>query len=117
MPKTQLSIGKLGLTTVASPSFTGSADNWAGAANGVSMVRYSANGAYSISGIAAGSDGDILRFYNLSNYTLSFLHASGSSTSPNQIICPNGVQYDVRKFGGVDLWYDGTGSRWRVLAA
>lgn len=47
--------------------------------------------------------------------TLTIAHESGSSTAANRFICPGNTNYVIQPNSAVDIWYDSTSQRWRVI--
>jgi hypothetical protein len=80
-----------------------------------SRIRITATGNRGLTGIVAGSDGDMVLLHNTSAYTISLWHNS-TSTVANRFYCPNDVTYTLLKNASVWIVYDGTSSRWRIVS-
>ena len=71
-----------------------------------------------VTGFAGGRAGRKLLIINLSttvNDDLDLQHEDALSVAANRITVPNAVQVAVLPRGAIELWYDGSASRWRVL--
>ena len=78
--------------------------------------RLNLDAARTITGLQGGTDGRRITISNISAFGLTLAHDSASSTAANRILCPNSTLIVIRANGAVDLWYDGTSSRWRVIS-
>lgn len=77
-----------------------------------------ASGGTTITGIQAQTNGYVATFFNIgTSDDLIFPNESGSSTSSNQILTPGAATLTIPAGGSVSFRYDGTTSRWRVMAA
>lgn len=54
---------------------------------------------------------------NRSDYTITLVHASASSTSANRFDCPGQINFSLAKRSSVWLWYDSGSAVWRILAS
>jgi hypothetical protein len=80
------------------------------------ILRLTSTGAVNLTGITGGTDGRRLTLINADTAdTITLVHQA-TSTAANQFLCPAGANFAVRRDGGVELVYDGTSSRWRVVA-
>lgn len=106
-------------TSVISPTtLAADANNYSptGLANS-RILRLSSDASRTITGLLAGSAGQRLTFQNIGGNDIVLKHGSGSSTAANQFQCPGNVDFTLNSGDGVELWYDGVSSRWRVVAA
>jgi hypothetical protein len=88
----------------------------------VAMEISNVNGAFTITGIAGGTPGQILELVNLTRldgggpYKMTIAHEAATSTAANRINVSTGVNYvETPAAGGFDivrLRYSGTASRW-----
>ena len=92
---------------------------------GVASVEIAGpSGAFSITGIQTGTEGQILRLCNLTGQQMTIAHQSGSSTAGNKIICPDATDYVVGGgappsggFNSVTLRYSASKTAWLVDGA
>lgn len=106
-------------TGVVSPAnLTASQNNWnpSGGVGVPTVVRFTCNASLSITGLIAGVAGQRVTLCNVGTNNITLSHESGSSTAANRFKCPNSAAFTLRKDGAVDLWYDSTSSRWRIVA-
>src|SRR6185369_13387679 len=113
LPATQVSLDQVGagqLNNVVTTS----------GSNEVVMIRFTGDGAatdITLSGLASGSGVRRIALMPTSTSKLIISHQDVNSSSSNRIITPRGVNYIVGTDGyGVDVIWDGTTSRWRVIA-
>jgi len=100
-------------TTALSPAeITGNTNNWA--VNTNSFVRYTADGAYNLTGIVAGVDGQRMTLINVSATTMTLKHEDASSTDVNRFLMTTGADVAMTENTMVDMIYDATTGRWRV---
>lgn len=108
------------ISGVSSPAaFTTNRDNWnAFAVGNASVVRASASGArLSITGCSGFTAGRRATLINIGTKAITLAHDSASSTAGNRFYCPGNVAFSIRAGASVDLWYDASSSRIRVLGA
>lgn len=107
-------------TGVISPSALSAGDSADYAPTGLStcnVMRLSASGAASITGLTGGASGRRISVFNVgTTYSISLVDESGGSTAANRFKTNNGADVVIYPGGGVDIWYDGTSSRWRVIS-
>lgn len=100
--------------------------NLTGLANGANSINASTNtylkvsgpsGAFSINGIAGGTDGRMLIIQNSTGYTLTIAHDSGTEpTAANRIYCGTGADIvSARNPGCFTLIYDSAVTRWILV--
>jgi hypothetical protein len=82
-----------------------------------SFIRLtSSTGNYTITGIAAGVDGQIITIYNtVSNMTIA--NQNGSSTAANRIISTTGANIVTTGIGTVTMIYSATDARWIITSS
>lgn len=68
-----------------------------------------------ITGIVAGSNGQILMMYNAGSNAVSILNRSESSDLGNRIIVFSGSDYVLQPDSGITLLYDSTSAAWRLF--
>lgn len=68
-----------------------------------------------ITGIVAGSDGQILMMYNAGSNAVSLLNQSESSDLGNRIIIFSGSDYVLEPDSGITLLYDSVSAAWRLF--
>lgn len=95
-------------------STTGQSDNIA-LGSSVSVLRYTGSGTATLTGFTGGTNGRVLFVVNESGNTVTLGHQTGSSAS-NQITSVASAGTSLGGTGGAFLRYDGSTSRWRVLA-
>ncbi|MEP7235254.1 MAG: hypothetical protein ABI778_08160, partial [Ignavibacteriota bacterium] len=72
-------------------------------------------GAFTITGIAGGSDGQLLKILNSTSQSMTIADQSASSTAANRITSATGTDIVLTgSYSEVDLIYDATASRWIV---
>ncbi len=81
------------------------------------LIRVSANNNFSITGITAGVDGQIIVLYNTSNRNMTITNESGNSTNVNRITTTTGANIVTNGEGTVTLIYSATDDRWIVTAS
>ena len=112
-----LAYARMADPTVTSPSqITANQNDYASFARGIN--RFTTNAARDITGMVAGSDGEIRVLCNVGTTaanTLTIKDESSSSTAANRFSVPWGSDCVIQVEGSVVVFYDGTSSRWRVL--
>ncbi len=81
------------------------------------QARSGGGGGLTVTGLVAGVDGQTLWFVNLSNavvQNITLKMEDAGSTAANRFAIPADIA--IPPDGAVLLYYDGTTSRWRVLA-
>lgn len=108
-----------GISTMA--ALGADVNNWAITdIDNVYIVRASASGANrAITGIAAPTvTNQRIRLINVgTSLDLTLPNESASSTATNRFVCPGAATFTLNPGDSVELWYDNTTARWRVLAA
>lgn len=113
---------KVSLTQVVyqnpiSPStLTTNTENWDPSASVTGVIRVAASTTINLGGLVKDTSGERLTLVNVGSFTITIVHGSGGSTAANQFFCPGSANFSLRSNGSVDVWYDGTSSRWRVIA-
>lgn len=112
-----LAYARMADPTVTSPSqITGNQNDYAAFARGVN--RFTTNGAYNLTGMAAGNDGEVRILTNVGTTTantLTIKDESTSSTAANRFSVPWNSDCVIQAEGSVVVFYDNTSTRWRVL--
>ncbi len=84
---------------------------------GVTCQRVTADSVWTIGGFTGGVDGRMIFVVNADDASnLGLLNEAAGSTAANRIILPGGATLTLNVQEGVWLMYDGTSSRWRVIA-
>ncbi len=84
--------------------------------SGASIVRMSATGAQSITGMVAPGSGAVVTLINIdASDTITLEDEHAGSSAANRFALPNGLDMTVLPFASVTLWYDSTSSRWRAI--
>lgn len=110
--------GREYITGVVSPAtITSNKNDYADIEGDTRWVRLTASAAYNITGMSGGSPGLRKLLTNVGSKNITLVHASGSSLVANRFLCPGGVNFVLHANDSVETIYDGTSSRWRVLAA
>lgn len=73
-------------------------------------------GAYSISGISAGADGEYITLFNTVNQTLTITNQGSGSTAGNRIITGTGADVTLTQYQSITLTYSATDTRWIATA-
>lgn len=104
----------LGAQTI---NLTGNTDNLLVSAT-VSRVRFTSTGSYQLTGIdptGGHIDGRRLRLENTDSVdTLTLVH-DATSTAANRFLGANNANVAIRPNGALDIEYDGTSGRWRIV--
>lgn len=79
------------------------------------IVRLSSDAARNITGISAGTDGEVRVLVNVGSFTITLVHQSTSSTAANRFLVSFGADYLLAANAAAVIMYDGTTSRWRVI--
>ena len=109
--------GALTISGIISPAqLTADTHDWnpTGLAS-ASAIRVSTDAARTITGIAGGSAGRVLVLDNIGASDITLKHQITSVTA-NRFICPGNSDFTLRVSTSVTLRYDGTSSRWRIMA-
>lgn len=86
-----------------------------------SVIRQASSGAVNrnVTGLAGGSDGRVISFFNISDVaaeTITLTHEDAASAAANRFHLPNLANYLISRASCVQLWYDPALSRWRVMS-
>lgn len=105
--------GSLTPSTISSDQNNYNPTNWSTA----NFVRLSTNDAATrlLTGASAGATGEMKWLANLGPGVIRLNDEDASSTAANRFLTP-GTSYGIASNGAVGIIYDGTSSRWRVLA-
>lgn len=109
--------GGLGMTGVISPTqIAANTDNYAPTGGATaSRWRLSTDASRNLTGISISqADGWRLKLINVGSFAIVLKH-DVTSTAANRFYCPNSLDFTLMPNQGVDIEYDGTSSRWRVL--
>jgi len=81
----------------------------------VGVLRLSSDASRDITGFSGGSDGRRLLLINVGSNAIVLKHQNGSSVAANRIITRTGGDLSLAADDAVQLYYDSTTQRWRVL--
>ncbi len=80
-----------------------------------SLFRIASSTEVVITGLANGADGRQIQMINSGSFSFALSHQSTSSSAANRIITPTGFILIIPPNGTVNLRYDNSASRWRVI--
>lgn len=101
-------------TGVESPASWGAnVDNLAIAAT-TRVLRVQGSAARNLTGIVADT-GRRVTLCNIGAFNITLMH-DVTSTTTNRFYCPSNTNYVLVPNAAVELWYDGTSARWRVIS-
>lgn len=113
----RLSLLSFSGVTISPTTLTANTDNWAPTDLATaSVIRASTNASLNLTGLAGGIANRNIRLLNVGSNPLVLTH-DATSTAANRFLCPNGASFTLAANTGVDLMYDATSSRWRVVDA
>lgn len=82
----------------------------------VYLLQFTLGANVTITGLAGGAHGRVIRVQNLSAFILTLSPQDAASAAPNRFMVPGGAPpVRITQFGWVDLYY--TSARWQVVAA
>lgn len=103
------------LFDTAVSTVTGTQNDYALAAEGVSVLRWNGASPVTFSGFTNGIAGRSVIVINITaSQSLKVTHDDGNSTIGNRVICTSTAGQIIGPNGSLLLWYDGTSSRWRL---
>ncbi len=104
-------------TAVISPGqLVANTDNWAPTGlSTCSVIRLSTDASRNITGITAQGAGTKITLVNTGAQDAVLVH-NATSTAANQFLCPGAANFTLNGGDSVEIWYDSTSSRWRVIA-
>lgn len=79
--------------------------------------RLTTDASRTLTGLAGGVDGRRVLLVNGGSFTLTLAHQSTSSAAANRFACPGSATLTLGAGDAALLSYDGTASRWRVVAS
>jgi hypothetical protein len=71
---------------------------------------------FTINGISAGADGQMVTLYNTTNNNMILTNLSGATPAGTQIMTNNGATANTNTFGSMTLIYSATDARWLITA-
>lgn len=80
------------------------------------VLRLSTDASRNITGLGAGTDGQRLTILNVGAQDIVLTHNDVASVAANRFRCPGAASFTIRRDGGVELIYEETSDRWRVIA-
>ena len=101
---------------ISPPQLTTHVNDWnpSGFAT-ASVVNVDLLGVKEIRGFEAGNDGDRKLIINVSQYELKLPSNSATSQPENRILSVQLGVYKIQKYGGVEIIYDKSIERWRII--
>jgi len=105
------------LTGDISPSqITATQNDYAPTGNATATIwRLSSDASRTITGIAGGSEGRLLKLLNVGSFDLVLGHQNTGSSAANRILMAQGQDLTIPANGAATLFYDGVTSRWRCI--
>jgi len=114
-PEAHVSTNRTDVVGFATVNIAATTHNYA-LGDTVSQLRMSSTGPETVTGIAGGTQGRVLRVTNVDSIDiLSFPHENTGSTAANRFITPDGQTFHLNPGATVDMFYDGESDRWRLL--
>lgn len=95
---------------------TADVNDWA--VNTYSFVTMQSDASRTVTGIAAGQDGQVLHLVNIGSFDIVFANQNAGSAAGNRIITGTGASVTVSPDQWITLIYDGGaagGGKWRIL--
>jgi hypothetical protein len=81
------------------------------------VFRLSTDASRNLTGIVAQAGGTRMTIVNVGAFDLVLMNQDGASSGGYRFMCPGSVDLTLNTFDSVDLLYDDTSNRWRVLEA
>lgn len=108
--------GALKVSGYTSPSqLTANTDNWTPAGLHTAMtLNISSDAARNLTGIEAGTSGEMHLLTNTGSYTITLVH-DATSTAANRFWCPGATNYSLLAKGSVLIVYNAANSRWAIV--
>ncbi len=82
-----------------------------------SLIRLTGSTTCTINGITAGTSAQLVTVYNESTAVVTFTNQSGSASSGNKILTPNGGSFTLRPGGSISFIYDDSQTFWILQQA
>jgi hypothetical protein len=96
---------------------TGTVNNWAPGLSGNTWLTVATSGLTTITGMTAGVDGQIVRFYNDSGFDFRINHQDAGSTATNRFVLTQSIRVLNAGFGcTLDVQYNSSTARWYEVA-
>ncbi len=76
------------------------------------VITSASDGAYDLTGIVAGQDGDEVRIENISGHTQTFRHNHTGSDTANQLTARAKTSYDIVNNTTLDIQYSSAAGKW-----
>jgi len=76
------------------------------------ILRVTPDDVRDFTGFAGGTDGRVLTIYNMATHKINILDACTASTAANRFSHVSDLE--LSQYDPVEIWYDGTSSRWRL---
>ena len=116
-PNATLSISGSVAIQTTSVTITGSPVHNLPVAN-ISYIRLEgATADFTLTGLANGTDGQLLTIFNYSTFSMKIPNNNNGSLPENRVLTLNNSNYTSTGQGAVNLIYDGTIQRWVMLSA
>lgn len=118
-----LQLSSTALTASTSRYDTGieSPASWAANVNDLALgsstriLRVSGTAARDFTGMVPAGGGRRILVCNVGSFDIVIKHQNAGSTAANRFICPGNVDFTLNQSDSVEVWYDTTSSRWRVI--
>jgi len=78
------------------------------------IIRASSDAARNVTGLVAGTSGQVIYLWNVGAQNIVLIHESASSTTANRFLTSTGVDLTLAANKCALMFYDGTTARWRV---
>lgn len=79
------------------------------------VYRVSSDASRNVTGLVAGTDGEVRYFLNAGSFNVVLTHDDSNSGAANRFICPNAVSLTLEPGDMALLLYDATTARWRAF--
>lgn len=84
--------------------------------NNRSIIRIAGGAATTVQGILSGLSGQLMTITNINADDLIIQHENAGAVAANRIVTPDNADITVTQNSSVELFYDGTAARWRVIS-
>jgi hypothetical protein len=111
-----ITVGEVHTSILSPAQITANTDNWAPTNHEKTRIfRLSTDASRNLTGLQGGVNGRRITISNVGAQNLVFVH-DATSTAANRFLCPGSVNFTLNANDSIDLWYDGTSSRWRLVS-
>jgi hypothetical protein len=102
-------------TSIESPAAWAANVNDLAIGAGTRILRVSGTAARDFTGMVPAGGGRRILVCNVGSFDIVIKHQNASSTAANRFICPGNIDFTLNQSDSVEVWYDTTSSRWRVI--